>query len=224
MSYRKIFLALACAAMAQAAVAQAPTKLEAGFDCANAKSAVEIQICSHAEIAAADRAMSIAYRALLARAPDTEFAAALRRDQQQFVETRELGYHGTDTLQAALDRLLGETELRAEMLNWWNAEPASGLEGNWSNLWGNIKLRRGADGILKVEAEAADQVSGRWLCGYEGSLVEAANGEARGSTLGGDLVLRRKGALLEVPENFCDETGPPAFGSFQGQYFRVGAE
>lgn len=197
---------------------------KAGFDCAKASSDLEKAICADPLTAEGDHAMSVAFKALLARPAPPDFIAALRADQRDFLAIRQQAWEVKGNRQMAVERLRDGTDLRAEFLNWINPEPPAGLVGNWANAWGIIRISQAADGSLQMESNVVDQVAGTWICGFNGPLNTTADDQAIGHTVAGDLVVRRQGALLEVPEPFCDETGPAINGSMQGRYFRVGAE
>lgn len=205
------------------AVAQT-ARPQAGFDCAKARGDLETTICSHADIAEADRAMSIAYNALISRSTSPEFVAALKADQRMFIAIRQEAWQVKPNRQMAIEQLRDSTELRAEWLSWINPAPSEGMVGNWGNVGGGIEIKKAADGSLQMSSDVADQVAGTWLCGYNGELHEPAPKQAVGQTLAGNILLRRSGPLLEVTNHFCDETGPPINGSMKGVYFRIGAD
>lgn len=210
----------AAMAFAQSATAG----VEAGFDCAKAATPTERAICNDPETAAADYAMGRAFTALLDNTTDPHLREALRADQRSFIALRSKAFEGEVKPAIATERLRDSTELRAERLNWIDTNPSEGLLGHWVNLWGMVRITKTPDGFLKAEAEAVDQLSARWRCGFDGLLMEKGPDEAMGHTLGADLPIRRRGALLEIPEPFCDETGPALQGSLQGLYFKVGGD
>lgn len=216
-------IALGILALGVTAAAAQTARPQAGFDCAKARGDLETTICSHVDIAEADRAMSIAYNALISQSNSPEFAAAIKADQRMFIAIRQEAWQGQRNRQMAIERLRDSTELRAEWLNWVNPAPDEGMVGNWANAWGGIKISKAADGALQMSSDVADQVAGTWLCGYNGELHEPAPQQAVGQTLAGDILLRRRGSLLEVTNDFCDETAPPINGSMKGAYFRIGA-
>lgn len=197
---------------------------KAGFDCAKAGSDLEKAICADPLTAEGDYAMSVAFKALMANPTPPAFIEALRADQRDFLAIRLQAWQVKGNRQMASERLRDGTDLRAEFLNWINPEPPAGLVGNWANAWGMIRISQAADGSLKMDSNVVDQVAGTWLCGFNGPLNATTDAQAVGHTVAGDLVVRRNGPLLEVPEPFCDETGPAINGSMQGVYFRVGAE
>lgn len=204
-------------------VLHAETALQAGFDCAKAQSAVERAICADPETAEADRAMAVAYRALLAQSTEPRFLEALKADQQSFLAIRQQAWEVTLNRQMAQERLHEETKLRAERLNWINPRPEPGLVGTWASAWGLLEISQTAEGSLQVSANVVDQIAGTWLCGYEGALVDRSMSKATGHTLTETLQISRNGTLLQVENDFCDETGPAINGSMKGLYFRIGA-
>jgi len=193
---------------------------QAGFDCTLAKSTMETAICASPDIAAADRAMMLAYNALLSLDNVPAFTAALRTDQRSFLQIRQQAWYAATNRQMAIERLLEETELRAEWLNQINPAPRTGLVGTWGNAWGLITI----DSSFQVTAEVVDQVAGTWRCGFDGGLVAENNSQATGYTLTEAINIRRDGPLLQVVNDFCDETGPVISGSMKGLYFKIGAE
>ena len=196
----------------------------AGFDCAKARSALERAICADPLAAEGDYAMSVAFSALLSGQAPPAFIDALRADQRDFLAIRQLAWEIKGNRQMAAERLHEGTDRRAEFLNWINPAPPAGLIGNWANAWGMIRISQATDGSLQMDSTVVDQVAGTWICGFNGPLHSTTDDEAIGYTVAGDLVVRRAGPLLEVPDPFCDETGPAIDGSMQGLYFRVGAE
>lgn len=197
---------------------------QAGFDCNLAQSALERAICADPDTAQADRAMALAYQAQLAQTKDAAFAAALRADQRSFLSLREEGWAVERNPEMAAGYLRDATEHRAEWLNWLNPSPETGLVGTWANAWGLLEITRASDGGLVLEGSAVDQVAGTWRCGYDGGLVEDGPTRAFGRTLTEDLELLRNGPLVEIPKDFCDETGPAINGSMKGRYFRIGSD
>lgn len=221
---RQLLPALAFGILAISVTAPAAQpRPQAGFDCAKARGDLETTICGNADIAEADRAMSIAYNALISQSTSPEFTAALKADQRMFIAIRQEAWYVKPNRQMAVERLRDSTELRAEWLNWINPVPSEGMVGRWANAWGGIEISKTADGSLQMSSDVADQVAGTWLCGYNGELHETAPHDAVGQTVAGDIMLRRTGPLLEVTNHFCDETAPPINGSMKGAYFRIGA-
>ncbi len=229
MRYLKSSLAPAvalAAVLASGASIAIPTAAQAqnsaGFDCRKASTPTEKAICADADTAAADRAMTIAYNALVDRA-DPALKASLRKDQNDFLELRRQAFevHRT-TPELRAEGLRERTEERAELLNWISVVPATSLVGNWTNAWGNIEVKQDAANRLTVEFAVADQANGTWLCEFSGPLEQAEPDEAGFKGEGGPLLLRLHGAALTVPTPFCDESTSGGFGSAAGIYFRVG--
>lgn len=220
MNYSVIFsLALGvCALSPVAAFAQA------GFDCAKASTDTEKAICSDKDIAEADRAMSIAYSALVERAsPDLK--EALRNDQAGFLKQRSEAFEShLSNAAMRLEGLSYRTEARAELLNWVSVAESSSLEGNWQNAWGSIKVEKKSPDKLSVQVDVSDQANGSWICSFEGVLNQKSAGEAEFESKSGPLILKLDGAALKIPTPFCDESTSGGFGSAAGTYFRVGAE
>lgn len=220
---RRAILAVIGLCFAGGATLHAETAPQAGFDCAKAKSAIEKAICAAPETAEADRAMTLAYRALLTQSKEPGFVDAFQADQRSFLSIRQQAWDTKPNRQMARERLRDETELRAERLNWINPAPEPGLPGTWANAWGMLTISEATDGSLQVDANVVDQVAGTWLCGYEGPLVDTGPSTASGHTLTETLRISRSGPLLQVENDFCDETGPAINGSMKGLYFRIGA-
>lgn len=219
----RITLSLVAIVIATGAALRAQAAEEAGFNCAKAVSAFEKAICADPKTVEADRAMSVAYKALLSQPLAPAFASALKADQRSFLMIREQAWELKSNRHMAEERLRDETEARAERLNWLNPAPQGGLVGTWANSWGMIKITQGTDGILEMSSNVADQIAGSWVCGFDGSLVVENPSVATGHMLTEKLEIRRSGPLLEVASDFCDETGPPIRGSMKGLYFRIGA-
>lgn len=206
------------------AFSQVPAFAQAGFNCAKASTLTEKAICSDPEIAEADRAMSISYKALVERA-DPRLKEALRSDQNSFIQLRAEAYENhTSTVENRVQRLLDDTEMRAEFLNWISVSDNASLEGNWRNTWGVIEVEKDKSGGLAVKINVADQANGSWLCSFEGVLEQNSASEAKFQGEGGPLVIRLNGAALSIPTPFCDESTSGGFGNAAGTYFRVGAQ
>jgi len=197
------YSAVFCAALGMYAFPLVPALAQAGFDCGKASTATEKAICSKEEIAEADRAMSIAYSALIERA-DPALKEALRVDQGDFIRLRTQAFESNlSNQESKLQGLLDRTEMRAEFLNWISVTSNSSFEGNWINV--------------------ADQANGSWVCNFEGVLEQKTPGEAEFKGGSGPLVLQLEGATLKIPTQFCDESTSGGFGTAAGTYFRVGA-
>ncbi|MGC0051458.1 DUF1311 domain-containing protein [Ochrobactrum sp. MYb15] len=217
------YSAVFCAALGIYAFPQVPALAQAGFDCGKASTAMEKAICSKPDIAEADRAMSIAYSALIERA-DPALKEALRNDQSAFIKIRAEAFESNlSNLENRLTGLLDRTDMRAEFLNWISVTDNSSLEGNWSNAWGAIEVEKKPSGQLAVNVNVADQANGTWVCSFEGVIEQKSAGEAEFKGEGGPLVLRLEGATLNIPTPFCDESTSGGFGTAAGTYFRVGA-
>lgn len=195
---------------------------QAGFDCQKAQSPTEQAICHNPEIAEADRALSVAFNALIERASPA-LQNTLRSDQHMFINARASAYEADKDTERAIQRLLDGTELRAEMLNWIATEPAQGLIGTWSNVSAKIEITDASNNEIMVKANGFDPVSGSWLCSFE-QVIPLINAEkATIDDIGGQFTVERKDSLLVVPEPYCDEAGPSGNGTLMGAYFRIGA-
>jgi len=219
---------LAVSLMASAsAFAGAPVPAQPSFDCAKAASAVEKAICGNDGLARADAAVGRAYQRLR-KSLDAKAASGLREDQRWFIGIRDATYDNataanrTQSLKALLDA-------RARSLAQIRAQPAAGLVGHWRNLAGGIDVVDDGAGRLKVEANAAHPLDGRWLCDASGrgrsagaALTVQVEGGERSS-----LKLTREGAALRVQA--LDAQGQPLLGpdycghngSLEGVYFAV---
>lgn len=80
-----VLIAFALFTGAHRAQAETATKAGPSFDCAKATSSAELLVCSHPDLAAADRALAQAFRAALAGAPDK---SALRKGQSEWLRGR----------------------------------------------------------------------------------------------------------------------------------------
>lgn len=211
-----------CAALGVYAFSHVPAFAQAGFDCAKASTQTEKAICASPEVSEADRAMSIAYKELIKRA-DPALKEALRTDQADFIQLRAEAFE-SHLANAAMrqESLLDRTETRAEFLNWISVTDSSSLEGTWRNVWGVVKVEKTASGKLAVDIDVADQANGSWVCSFEGELEQKTAGEAGFKGEGGPLTLQLKGAALNIPTPFCDESTSGGFGTVAGHYFRVG--
>ncbi|MBD7991693.1 lysozyme inhibitor LprI family protein [Ochrobactrum quorumnocens] len=217
------YSAVFCAALGMYAFPLVPALAQAGFDCGKASTATEKAICSKEEIAEADRAMSIAYSALIERA-DPALKEALRVDQGDFIRLRTQAFESNlSNQESKLQGLLDRTEMRAEFLNWISVTSNSSFEGNWRNEWGLVELEKNTSGQLSVKINVADQANGSWVCNFEGVLEQKTPGEAEFKGGSGPLVLQLEGATLKIPTQFCDESTSGGFGTAAGTYFRVGA-
>lgn len=214
--------AILCTALGLCAFSPLAAFAQAGFDCAKASTDTEKAICKDSAASEADRAMSLAYNALIERS-DSALKEALRKDQSEFNEIRSQAFENqVSTPEANLENLTDRTEMRAEFLNWVSVSPDLSIEGNWRNAWGMIKLKRNAAGHLDVDLNVADQISGSWVCQFEGSAEQNYTNEAEYKGEGGPLTLQLEGAMLKVPTPFCDESTSGGAGSAAGTYFRVG--
>lgn len=221
MRHMKYCLAL-CTALGIYAFSPAQALAQAGFDCAKASTETEKVICASPEIVEADRAMSLAYTALIKRA-DVALKQALKTDQADFIKLRAQAFE-SHLSNAAMrqENLLDWTEMRAEFLNWISVADSTSLEGNWRNVWGLIKVEKNVAGKLVVNIDVADQANGSWLCSFEGELEQKSATEAEFKGEGGPLILKLQGAVLNIPMPFCDESTTGGFGTAAGNYFRVG--
>lgn len=221
MRHMKYCLAL-CTALGFYAFSPAQALAQAGFDCAKASTETEKAICAAPEIAEADRAMSLAYAALVERA-DPALKQALKTDQADFIKLRAEAFESTlSNAEMRQQSLLGRTEMRAEFLNWISVTESTSLEGNWRNVWGLVKVEKNTAGKLAVSINVADQANGSWLCSFEGELEQKSATEAEFKGKGGPLTLKLQGALLNIPTPFCDESTSGGYGTAAGNYFRVG--
>lgn len=212
-----------CAALGIYAFSQVPALAQAGFDCGKASTETEKTICAKPEIAEADRAMSIAYAALIERA-DPALKQALRTDQSDFIKLRAEAFEThLSNAEMRLQGLLDRTEMRAEFLNWISVANNTSLEGKWRNEWGVVEVEKNKSGQLAVTISVADQANGSWVCSFEGVLEQKTPGEAEFKSASGPLVLRLEGASLKIPTPFCDDSTSGGFGNAAGNYFRVGA-
>lgn len=221
MRHMKYCLAL-CSALGIYAFSPAQALAQAGFDCAKALTDTEKAICASAEVAEADRAMSLAYTALIERA-DPTLKQALKTDQADFIKLRTQAFE-SHLSNAAMrqESLLERTETRAEFLNWISVTDNTSIEGNWRNVWGLVKVEKNAAGRLAVSIDVADQANGSWLCSFEGELEQKSATEAEFKGEGGPLTLKLQGAFLNIPTLFCDESTSGGYGTAAGNYFRVG--
>lgn len=211
-----------CASLGIYASSPAQAFAQAGFDCAKSSTQTEKAICASPEVAEADRAMSIAYGALIKRA-DPALKEALKADQADFIKLRAEAFEN-HLSNAAIrqESLLDRTEMRAEFLNWISVADNSSFEGNWRNVWGLVKAEKNASGKLIVNIDVADQANGSWVCSFEGELEQKSATEAEFRGEGGPLTLKLQGAILNIPTPFCDESTSGGFGTAAGNYFRVG--
>lgn len=203
---------------------KADTARDIRSDCNQALREVDTAICADPALVDADTAMAAAVHALLNRSDDDNFRAALRADQRMFLAIRDEAWRVKPNRAMAAARLSEETFDRTQRLREITLHPAAGLEGRWVNAWGSMSVTRAADGTLQMDSDVVDQVAGTWLCGFTGPLVATDADRAEGRTRAGSLHLRREGPLLEVPNDFCDETGPAIAGSMRGVYFRIHIE
>lgn len=219
---------LAVTLMASAsAFAAPPASAKPSFDCAKAASAVEKAICRNDGLARADAAVGRAYERLR-KSLDAQAASGLREDQRWFIGIRDAAYDNASAANRAqsLQALLDD---RARTLSQIRVQPPVGLVGSWRNLAGGIDVVDDGAGRLKVEANAAHPLDGRWLCDASGSgrsvgaaLTVQVEGGERSS-----LKLTREGAALRVQAldaggkallgpDYCGHNG-----SLEGVYFAV---
>ncbi|MFC4257359.1 DUF1311 domain-containing protein [Altererythrobacter xixiisoli] len=223
-TFSRSFILISLLGLATAAPAQAQEggTRQAGFDCSKAASLTEKAICNDDDTAEADRAMSIAFRALVDRStPDMQ--AALRQDQQAFLKQRAEAFESPrSNPQMRQEGLRDRTEMRAEFFNWIATTPATSFIGTWRNAWGIIEVKQAAHGRLAVDFEVADQANGSWLCRFSGELEHNFTDEAIMASDAGPLQMNLDGAMLRIPTPFCDETTSGGFGTAAGTYFRIG--
>lgn len=213
-----------------------PTAALAGsrpsFDCGKAESIAEKAICRNSALAASDREIADDY-ARLKDALDPQSAAALADDQRWFVGARD-GRAEAEGGNNAKD--IGETlKERVKFLEAVNPHPAGTFVGAWYNEGGGLDITEAADGSLKIAANTAHPVDGRWVCEFHGTgkvsgnvlqiKQDAEDSDSKAS--GAGLTLTLVGASLKVDfvpapdaddqtEDFCGNNG-----TVTGSYFSV---
>lgn len=215
-------LKLIIAVLASILLGTSASYAQAGFDCQKAQSPTEKAICYNPEIAEADRAMSVAFNALIERGSPA-LQTALLFDHRMFINARAAAYEADKNTEIAIQRLLDGTEIRAEMLNWIATEPAQGLIGIWGNVSAQIEITDAGNNQIMVKANGVDPVSGSWLCSFEQTIPLINTDKATIDNIGGQFTVERTDRILVVPEPYCDEAGPSHNGTLMGEYFRIGA-
>ena len=206
-------------------VASPATAAQPSYDCAKAASRIERTICASTPLAKADAALAAAYQEAR-RALSPEAAALLLVDEKRFLSARERVFSTGDKDPAAL--LLGEIEDRVAFLRSVRVPPPENLAGTWSNVFGTVTVRPGADGRLAVGVDANEPITARWTCeaGGEGRITAGVLTVPLGEN-GSALTLARDGETLKlgtVPgkgeaEGTSDYCG--LNGSVDGTYFFV---
>ena len=214
-----------------------PTAAFAGpkpsFNCAKAESIAEKAICKNAGLAASDLQVADDYARLKA-ALDPQSAAALADDQRWFVGARD---GRAEAEGGASAKEIGATlKERTKFLEAVDPRPAEPFIGSWHNEGGGIDISKAADGSLKVAANTAHPVDGRWVCEFKGTgklsddvLAVKQDADEGDKASGAGLTLTRVGASLKVDfvpapeaddqtEDFCGNNG-----SVTGSYFSVPA-
>jgi uncharacterized protein YecT (DUF1311 family) len=207
--------------VAEAASASAPS-----FDCGRARTTVETTICADAELARLDAALAVSYREALRRVQsDRALLAALRREQSEFLASREWTLDAPDV---SLARFLQSWR------HWLDAVGGAraGFRGAWINSTGSIEVERRRAGDYTVRAKGDDYIRGSYTCEFIGigrlkgdrlevtwDTSENEDDDADGWTLS----VRRRGNLLRLEQhrNKSEAATPPfcgARGSLEGEY------
>lgn len=221
------FLALLGLLAASPAVAAGPS-----FDCASAKRPVEKAICADPKLAAADVALTQAYRQALQRlAADAAAVQALKASQRTFIATRDVAFG--DPNYALADHLDRQISLLTNI----NIAERKSLLNDWASSDGTVSINTSTGGRLRVFASASDRERGSWTCEFtgfgkpKGDAVVAAEEAGQNDYDGWTITVRRIGRMIEVTENrptpdptngmkpFCGMRG-----SLAGRYFGVSDE
>lgn len=179
-------------------VTAAGAAAQPSFDCTRASTEAERRICTDPTLAELDREIADVYaQSLDAFADDPEALAALREEQRAFIETRDriaaaqTGREGSD-----LREFMGRRRGFLGLLDL----PRDGFEGAWANGFGSLSIIEQGDGTFEVSVEAAEWSNARWLCNVHADAREVDGALRLDAGDGWSLVLRRRGALLDVAE------------------------
>ena len=155
MSFKVLFPALLCAAVAGAAEA-------ASFDCSKAASVVEKKICASKILSKLDSRMAEAYRVAQDRVKSDEAALTeLRRVQREYLRWRgEYLSHPAFDFEASM-------RARLAFLEGISGEQRKDFAGEWQSYFGTINIPKGDTGV-NVRLEAAEPATARWICNFEG--------------------------------------------------------
>lgn len=170
------------------------------FDCSGARGRVETAICRSERVARLDVRIDAAYRRLMrAFESDAEARQELRTAQRDFLERREAA------LDAPYDGFVRHHEAQAALLEAIDPAPRAGFEGEWSNLSGSIRIRRGDAGFA-VWGSTVEPVLNRWICDVD-DIGEVAGGTfvtPVGATAAGfpewSIRIERAGVAIRVVE------------------------
>lgn len=200
------------------------------FNCAKASTPVEKSLCANSILGNEDAAVAQQFKVVRDKL-DADAAKALVKDQRYFLSVRDESYAEPYTTSTPYEALLTGMRSRLAFLKAINPQPAPGFVGKWKNLTGEIEITQGADGQLKVEANAARPYTGQWVCDLSGKGV--VSGDSLNVTyqdgLPWVLSLTRRGAVLvanEIPAPGDKDVGfgPPFCGmngSLRGEWFAV---
>ena len=156
MSFKVLFPALLCAAVAGAAEA-------ASFDCSLAKTPLEKKICANKRLSVLDSDMADSYRKAQEKLKgDAEALNELRLMQRRYLSQRAEGFGGP-----FLD-LQDSMSSQVMLLAGLSGTQRGDMNGYWRNEFGSVTVTPGDNGVFNVEVSAADTVAGRWVCSFEG--------------------------------------------------------
>lgn len=196
-------------------------------DCRRATRPVDQAICTTPTLRSLDRRIANRYAALLA-VMDDEAAKALRQDQRWFISARDqatASLTGSDLIETLTDRLSARTDFLDDLRD----NPSEGVVGRWTNLYGEVTVTQWATGVLTVEAQTVDALSGRWVCEVHGNGEWTGAEEATFEINTDDsskwsLVATRQGDAISLEERHVggDLTAPYCGmnGTISGTYFR----
>jgi hypothetical protein len=190
----------------------------------------EKAICADPRLAKLDILVARNYKAALKRM-DAVARAALKNDQQTFIETRNEDAEGDEVITdqdrfAIVSRLLSA---RAEFLGRIMPAPAGTIAGNWEGPSGYVRITSVDGGRLHVDLESYDPSDLRGVCGLDEIVpvtesLHIPDTDVDNKPNGTVVDIRRDGDVVTVDESVSGEvTGMSANcgvgGAFQGTFF-----
>ncbi len=148
------------------------TVYAAGFDCAKARSAMEIKICDTPQLDAADSRLSRAYRALRRALPKPQ-ASALKEEQRRWLKLRDIECRGNDIDTNCLLKMYNRrsTILEFRRSPAYRQSPAGSVSGHYTMVdFEPMQIQANAlsEQRVVVQIEGAEPNTGRWVCHFVG--------------------------------------------------------
>ncbi len=199
------------------------------FDCANAKSLAEKDICADPALAEADVSIASGFAAAL-KVLDAKAQKTLKEDQQYFIQTRDKIAEFNDGVAKDKQNFdLGETMRdRATLLKSIRAAK-SGFIGTWKNLEGSVDIKTSGKNKVEIGGQIANPTSGN-NCEIGGTTkigkqLKLIDTDENDKPTGFTFSFSRSGDQLIVSQSGVGKDGsnqPPDCGAnthFDGSFF-----